>query len=499
MIPARPRTEEREALSRLLASGCLERSPNLERILVYLCNKYFDGEAGEIKEYHIATEVLGRPADFDPKQNSIVRVEMHRLRRRLREYYDGRKEPVQIVLPEKSYIPEFRTTGDRTATALVRMDLDTVPRPAPPRAGNAWWMAAAALLVAGVVWLWPRAEQQPPPATATLPAASPTRDAPNPEEEIRILAGRPSGRYVDRYGRVWQGDTFSTGGASVPVHHPVLTRGFDRNLFTAMREGDFTIDIPLKRGSYEVMLIFAETQYGEGNPLGGGEAYRVFNVFANGRSLLSSFDALSDARGPNLATARAFRDISPAADGKLHLKFATTGSGKAFVNAILLRPGIAGRYSPVRIVCRPDAFRDSKNQTWEPDHFYRGGVQITRPNGAPLAEDGDVLRGERYGSFTYSIPVPPGSYTARLYFWEYWWGKGHPGNGGPASRLFDVFANHQRVLENFSVIRTDPTNQVSVQTFRGLKPTPQGKIELDFIPTVNYALLNALEIVDESP
>ena len=38
-------------------------------------------------------EALGRPADFDQKRDSIVRVEAHRLRKRLREYYeaDGRR------------------------------------------------------------------------------------------------------------------------------------------------------------------------------------------------------------------------------------------------------------------------------------------------------------------------------------------------------------------------------------------------------------------------
>src|SRR5215813_1901915 len=99
--------KEREALDRLLASGALARSPNLEKILVYLCHKHFAGESQGIKEFHIATEVLGRSADFDPKRDSIVRVEMHRLRRRLREHYEAHSGELPIRIPEKSYIPDF--------------------------------------------------------------------------------------------------------------------------------------------------------------------------------------------------------------------------------------------------------------------------------------------------------------------------------------------------------------------------------------------------------
>ena len=102
-------TREKEALSRILASGAFSRAPNLERILVYLCEKSFSGEGGHVKEFHLATEVLGRPATFDPKKDSIVRVEIHRLRKRLKDYYDKTPdEAVRILLPEKSYLPEFQ-------------------------------------------------------------------------------------------------------------------------------------------------------------------------------------------------------------------------------------------------------------------------------------------------------------------------------------------------------------------------------------------------------
>ena len=93
--------QERNELETILASGILNRAPNLAQLLTYVCAKYFEGAGEQIKEYNIAVEALGRPADFDQKRDSIVRVEAHRLRKRLREYYisDGAGHQVRIEIP----------------------------------------------------------------------------------------------------------------------------------------------------------------------------------------------------------------------------------------------------------------------------------------------------------------------------------------------------------------------------------------------------------------
>src|SRR5579871_5923308 len=67
--------QERLELDALLASGIFNRAPNLAQLLTYVCSQYFEGMAGQIKEYNIAVEALGRPPDFDQKRDSIVRVE----------------------------------------------------------------------------------------------------------------------------------------------------------------------------------------------------------------------------------------------------------------------------------------------------------------------------------------------------------------------------------------------------------------------------------------
>ncbi len=508
---------ERQSLDRLIASGEFHRSPNLEKILNYLCHQYFLGKGNLVKEYSIATEALDRREDFDPKRDSIVRVEMHRLRRRLKEYYAGRGvgDPIRITLPDKSYVPEFIAVGADVG-ALVSVEKAVVAdsvwiRVKKRQAGFNSMLVAIMIvisMVAGVLW-WsvnktPAAGVDEVARTSSNPSAelisagevrmqAGTRNG----MEYRILAGRPKGRYPDRYGVVWQGDDFFTGGKAESIESEIRARGFDTNLFANKREGDFTYDIPLNPGVYEVTFLFAETAYGEGNVFGGGESTRQFHLHINGRAELTNFDVLGDAHDPNTATARMFKDVRPAKDGKLHLRFESSPVGKAFVNAIQIRPGTEGKIRPIRIVCRPHPYRDLHSETWEADHYYRGGMQITRPTGGAV-KDPDLLRGERYGKFSYSIPVPPGKYQARLFFVEYWWGPDRPGLGGSGSRVFDVFCNFKPLIQGLDIFKRNPKDRVIVETYHGLEPNLDSKLIFDFEPRVNNALLNAIEIADDS-
>ncbi len=109
--PARPDfKEEREELERILKHPEISRSQSLVRFLSYICNKYFDGEADDIREYSIAVEALGRKeSSFDSHIDPIVRVTARSLRKRLWNLYqaEGRSHPLQIVLPLGHYVPQF--------------------------------------------------------------------------------------------------------------------------------------------------------------------------------------------------------------------------------------------------------------------------------------------------------------------------------------------------------------------------------------------------------
>src|ERR1035441_5136063 len=99
---------ERLELQTVLAT-VLNRSSNMKRLLLYICERYFNGQTADIKEYSIAVDAFGRSPEFDPVVDSIVRVEAFRLRVKLARYYQqkGARQRVQIVLPAGGYVPQF--------------------------------------------------------------------------------------------------------------------------------------------------------------------------------------------------------------------------------------------------------------------------------------------------------------------------------------------------------------------------------------------------------
>jgi tetratricopeptide (TPR) repeat protein len=94
-----------EQLNIIVTSKEFARSERSIRMLRYLVDKSL-GESGHVlKEYVVGVEVFGRTADFDPRCNSVVRVEATRLRKKLRNYYEsaGAQDPVLISLPRGGY------------------------------------------------------------------------------------------------------------------------------------------------------------------------------------------------------------------------------------------------------------------------------------------------------------------------------------------------------------------------------------------------------------
>lgn len=87
----------------------MARSPQLMRFLDYIVQRRLEGATQSIKAYSIAVDVLGRPSDFDPQSDPIVRVQARRLRTLLSQYYGGpgATEPLRIDLPVGRYVPEF--------------------------------------------------------------------------------------------------------------------------------------------------------------------------------------------------------------------------------------------------------------------------------------------------------------------------------------------------------------------------------------------------------
>jgi hypothetical protein len=99
------------AIDRLASSRILHGSESLCRLLRYLAEHSLQNPGVPIKEYQIATEVFGRPADFDPHLDSAIRVQAGRLRLKLAEYYatEGEHDPILVELPKGNYTLSFQS------------------------------------------------------------------------------------------------------------------------------------------------------------------------------------------------------------------------------------------------------------------------------------------------------------------------------------------------------------------------------------------------------
>ena len=176
--PPIPEPELRAALERVIASDAFQRSPQLQRFLRFVVEETWAGRSDRLKEYVVGTEVFGRSANYDPRLDSLVRVEAHRLRTTLEAYYqaEGREDPVFIEMTKGSYVPSFRR---RTLPA-------SIPVPVVPAAESRRraWIAIAVSVTAVLVVLGlyrpHRGSSLPPnPTIAVLPFDNLSADSDN--------------------------------------------------------------------------------------------------------------------------------------------------------------------------------------------------------------------------------------------------------------------------------------------------------------------------------
>ena len=80
----------RAALDRILDGPTFTAARGLSKLLRYLVDEKLSGRENQLKEYSLGVEVFGRGESFNPKTDTIVRVQARRLRAKLDEYYRGR-------------------------------------------------------------------------------------------------------------------------------------------------------------------------------------------------------------------------------------------------------------------------------------------------------------------------------------------------------------------------------------------------------------------------
>ncbi|MBL8232567.1 MAG: hypothetical protein JNL98_28980 [Bryobacterales bacterium] len=149
-VPSSPAAGEVEAhLERLLEAAEFRQSRRCQEFLRYVVRRVLEGAGDSIKERTVAVDVFGRGVDFNPAQDSLVRVKAAEVRGRLARYYEsqGASESIRIDLPVGSYVPEFY----RAAT----LPQSAAPRPQRVRKLAPWlagFLLLAGAIAMGVLW-----------------------------------------------------------------------------------------------------------------------------------------------------------------------------------------------------------------------------------------------------------------------------------------------------------------------------------------------------------
>ena len=506
---------ELEAVTKAIA-----RYPRLSHLALYLGEMYFSGKSDEINEYNIATEVIGRSKTaFDASQDAIARVEIHRLRKKLKEFYetDGRNHPVQLSIPVGTYIPVFvhraeelpatgSAQGPISAPSIQPSESEDKPpeeigqignrKPLLRLLGRGWLYALGFVVLVLAAFGAPRFFHLESATKGIIAGTRPAQLSSTPQPvssspasmPIRLIAGYSGSPQIDSAGTPWNADQYFHGGKTWIRPVSDVSRTSDPPLFRQWRTGDFTYDIPLPPGVYELHLYFVASERE-------GDGLATFTIAINGDKVLQNFDVVTDALGENVADERIFRDVSPARDGMLHLSFASE-RGVPILNALEVLPGTPHKQLPIRLLTELTPFTDHDGNLWRPDTYFMNGKMSIQRRMAEGSTDPGLYAAERYGHFTYAIPVDTrGRYTVVLHFAEFYFGSGA---GGVGSRVFRVLCNGTTLLDDFDIFKEAGSLHALTRTFYHLKPTAQGKLNLTFEPIANYATVSGIEVLDES-
>lgn len=186
-----------EDLQRVLDSRVFEKSAALRRLLSYL----WEHRSAEINEYAIATEALDRREDFDPRTDAAVRVQIARLRQKLKEFYDeeGASSQGRITIPLGSYEVILDPVGNGPAEFPFPGLKPEVPIETPSHTDASWpkrfWivaLAAAALILSwfgGMKWQQRRVGRLEASRQVTVPPF--WQNLLKPGEAVRIVMPTP--------------------------------------------------------------------------------------------------------------------------------------------------------------------------------------------------------------------------------------------------------------------------------------------------------------------
>ena len=143
-----------------------------------------------------------------------------------------------------------------------------------------------------------------------------------------------------------------------------------------------------------------------------------------------------------------------------------------------------------RINAGGSAYTDTAGKLWTADANFSGGSAYTTTTTAIAGTVEDPLfRSERYGTFSYTLPVANGTYTVTLYFAEIYWTSA-------GKRVFDVLVENQLALNDLDIWSVAGANAALVRTVQAT--VSDGVLNINFVPVVDNAKVSAIQVTASS-
>ena len=283
--------------------------------------------------------------------------------------------------------------------------------------------------------------------------------------------------YSSSSGISYKADTGFSGGR-IGTTSAAIAGTSDGALYQTERYGNFSYAIPLSNGTYNVTLKFAEIYWTSAGK-------RIFSVTMGGTTVISNLDLYAKV-GKN----KAYDVVIPATvtNGVLNIGFVTQADN-ATVSAIQIAPSGTSATPAGTVVFADNAggsqFSGSAGITYAADSKFTGGRVGTTTAVTSGTTDGPLYKDERYGNFSYAIPVANGNYAVTLKFAEIYW-------TAPGKRIFSVAINGQPVLTSLDLYAKVGKNR-AYDVELPVNVT-NGAINISFTSQVDNATISAIVV-----
>jgi ELWxxDGT repeat protein len=320
-----------------------------------------------------------------------------------------------------------------------------------------------------------------PRASATV-SVTPTASA----TLFRVNAG--GNAFTTGDARGFAADAYFSGGAVSAATALGIGGTGDDYLYQTGRHGSsFSYNFPTGNGSYDVVLHFAETYFG--NTVPGGAGSRKFHVNLEGARKLTDYDVFARAGGALKVAQETFRVT--VSDGTLNVAFLKGAADNPAVKAIEVLPAGAA----LTINAGGNAYTTAGGKRFSADSYYAAGTVSAAVTGDIVNTYDDPLyqTGRHGASFSYGLPTGNGTFKVTLHFAETYWGN--KVGGGVGARKFNVDAEGVRKLTEYDIFaRAGGALRAVTETFT--VTVSDGVLNLLFSKgSADVASLRALEVV----